>query len=135
MRSVLIAGLDGKRWQALLATFSSYEDAPLAIPVGNHERDDLVKDLLQIGDRPWIDSPLPEAAGSVVVFLAGFDGRESSRFIDQTRGMFGPDVIFAGLTATNATWPLARLVAELVAERLEFKKRSAAGESSQECAP
>ncbi len=125
MRSVLIAGLDGKRWQALLATFSSYEDAPLAIPVGNHERDDLVKDLLQIGDRPWIDSPLPEAAGSVVVFLAGFDGRESSHFIDQTCGFFGSDVIFAGLTATNATWPLARLVAELVAERAAFKKRSA----------
>jgi len=125
MRSVLVTGLDEARWQALRAAFSAFEDAPKFIPVGEQERDVLVRDLLQDAVQSIGLSPLPEAEGSVIVFLAGFDGRESSHCIDQTRGFFGSDVIFAGLTTTNAGWPLARLVAELVAERAAFKKRSA----------
>ncbi|HOG63890.1 MAG TPA: DUF3783 domain-containing protein [Spirochaetota bacterium] len=125
MRRVVIIGLDAGRWQAVRAAFAGYEDAPEFVAAGQDQRDWLVKDLVAGEAGADAAASLPEAGGSVIVFFAGFDGRESSRCIDQTRGLFGPDVIFAGLTTTNAGWPLARLVAELVAERAAFKKRSA----------
>lgn len=127
MRRILIIGLDRKRWETLRQSFAGYEDAPQLIAVGGDERETLIKDL--VASLPQADSltPLPEAGRHVIVFFAGFTGRESSYFIDQTRGLFGPDVIFAGLTATNAGWTLAGLVRELVAERAEFIRRAATG--------
>lgn len=124
MHTVLIAGLGEESWQALRAAFVGFEDAPTFVSVGFAQRQQLIKDLLSGQAGPDLSEPLPEAGGAVLVFLAGFDGRESSHFIDQTRRYYGQDVIFASLTPTNAGWSLEHLAAELVAERDEMRRRA-----------